>query len=143
MAKVAQFEKGKTVVFGPEGFARVESIGEKVVLGNKVTVVDLFVLDSKMNVTVPLTTVPGRMMRSTSRVRVLVLGGASPSAGKLASSEAGGTSSAPAVYSSPAGCGGGVWLAAGAVFVTSEASAFGAAFFNSRPKSSTRKRTSM
>ena len=54
MAKVAQFEKGKTVVFGPEGFARVESIGEKVVLGNKVTVVDLFVLDSKMNVTVPL-----------------------------------------------------------------------------------------
>ncbi|NBS75106.1 MAG: hypothetical protein EBS66_16705, partial [Betaproteobacteria bacterium] len=43
--------KGKTVVFGPEGFARVESIGEKVVLGNKVTVVDLFVLDSKMNVT--------------------------------------------------------------------------------------------
>jgi RNA polymerase-interacting CarD/CdnL/TRCF family regulator len=48
MAKVAQFEKGKTVVFGPEGF------GEKVVLGNKVTVVDLFVLDSKMNVTVPL-----------------------------------------------------------------------------------------
>lgn len=54
MAKVAQFEKGKTVVFGPEGFARVEGIGEKVVLGNKVTVVDLFVLDSKMNVTVPL-----------------------------------------------------------------------------------------
>ena len=54
MAKMAQFEKGKTVVFGPEGFARVEGIGEKVVLGNKVTVVDLFVLDSKMNVTVPL-----------------------------------------------------------------------------------------
>lgn len=54
MAKAAQFEKGKTVVFGPEGFARVEGIGEKVVLGNKVTVVDLFVLDSKMNVTVPL-----------------------------------------------------------------------------------------
>jgi CarD family transcriptional regulator len=54
VAKVAQFEKGKTVVFGPEGFALVESIGEKVVLGNKVTVVDLFVLDSKMNVTVPL-----------------------------------------------------------------------------------------
>ncbi len=54
MAKVAQFEKGKTVVFGPEGFARVEGIGEKVVLGNKVMVVDLFVLDSKMNVTVPI-----------------------------------------------------------------------------------------
>ncbi len=54
MAKAAQFEKGKTVVFGPEGFARVEGIGEKVVLGNKVMVVDLFVLDSKMNVTVPL-----------------------------------------------------------------------------------------
>ena len=54
MAKTAQFEKGSTVVFGPEGFARVEGIGEKVVLGNKVTVVDLFVLDSKMNVTVPL-----------------------------------------------------------------------------------------
>ncbi len=54
MARAAQFEKGKTVVFGPEGFARVEGIGEKVVLGNKVMVVDLFVLDSKMNVTVPL-----------------------------------------------------------------------------------------
>ena len=52
--KTAQFEKGKTVVFGPEGFARVESIGERVMLGEKVTVVNLFVLDSKMNVTVPL-----------------------------------------------------------------------------------------
>jgi len=54
MAKVAQFEKGKTVVFGPEGFARVEGIGEREMLGKRVTVVDLFVLDSKMNVTVPL-----------------------------------------------------------------------------------------
>ncbi|MGI9117241.1 MAG: hypothetical protein ACR2JV_06365 [Gaiellales bacterium] len=54
MAKVAQFEKGKTVVFGPEGFARVEGIGERVMLGEKMTVVSLFVLDSKMNVTVPL-----------------------------------------------------------------------------------------
>ena len=32
MSKVAQFEKGKTVVFGPEGFARVEGIGEREVL---------------------------------------------------------------------------------------------------------------
>jgi CarD family transcriptional regulator len=54
MTKTAQFAKGKTVVFGPEGFARVESIGERVMLGEKVTVVNLFVLDSKMNVTVPL-----------------------------------------------------------------------------------------
>ena len=54
MAKAAQFEKGKTVVFGPEGFARVEGIGEREMLGKRVTVVDLFVLDSKMNVTVPL-----------------------------------------------------------------------------------------
>lgn len=54
MSKVAQFEKGKTVVFGPEGFARVEGIGEREMLGKRVTVVDLFVLDSKMNVTVPL-----------------------------------------------------------------------------------------
>ncbi|MBM3680428.1 MAG: hypothetical protein FJW81_03735 [Actinobacteria bacterium] len=54
MAKVAQFEKGKTVVFGPEGFARVEGIGEREMLGKRVTVVDLFVLDSKMSVTVPL-----------------------------------------------------------------------------------------
>jgi CarD family transcriptional regulator len=54
MAKVAQFEKGKTVVFGPEGFARVEGISERVMLGEKMTVVNLFVLDSKMNVTVPL-----------------------------------------------------------------------------------------
>ena len=53
-AKTAQFAKGKTVVFGPEGFARVESIGERDLLGEKVTVVNLFVLDSKMNVTVPL-----------------------------------------------------------------------------------------
>ena len=52
--KTAQFAKGKTVVFGPEGFARVESIGERVMLGEKVTVVNLFVLDSEMNVTVPL-----------------------------------------------------------------------------------------
>ena len=52
--KTAQFTKGKTVVFGPEGFARVESIGERVMLGEKVTVVNLFVLDSEMNVTVPL-----------------------------------------------------------------------------------------
>ena len=41
--KTAQFAKGKTVVFGPEGFARVESIGERVMLGEKVTVVNLFV----------------------------------------------------------------------------------------------------
>ena len=54
MAKVAQFEKGKTVVFGPEGFARVEGLSERVMLGEKMTVVNLFVLDSKMNVTVPL-----------------------------------------------------------------------------------------
>ena len=54
MTKTAQFAKGKTVVFGPEGFARVESIGERDLLGEKVTVVNLFVLDSKMNVTVPL-----------------------------------------------------------------------------------------
>ena len=45
--KTAQFTKGKTVVFGPEGFARVESIGERVMLGEKVTVVNLFVLDSE------------------------------------------------------------------------------------------------
>lgn len=54
MTKTAQFAKGKTVVFGPEGFARVESIGERVMLGEKVTVVNLFVIDSNMNVTVPL-----------------------------------------------------------------------------------------
>ncbi len=54
MAKMATFEKGKTVVFGPEGFARVEAIGEREMLGKKTTVLDLFVLDSKMNVTVPL-----------------------------------------------------------------------------------------
>lgn len=64
--KTAQFEKGKTVVFGPEGFARVESIGERVMLGEKVTVVNLFVLDSKMNVTVPLDRAVERGLRPVS-----------------------------------------------------------------------------
>lgn len=54
MTRMAQFENGETVVFGPEGFARIEAIGERKLLGRQMTVVDLFVLDSKMNVTVPL-----------------------------------------------------------------------------------------
>ena len=69
MTKTAQFAKGKTVVFGPEGFARVESIGERVMLGEKVTVVNLFVLDSKMNVTVPLERAVERGLRPVTGKR--------------------------------------------------------------------------
>lgn len=64
--KAAQLKKGKTVVFGPEGFARVEGVGEREMLGRKVTVVDLFVLDSKMSVTVPLDRAVERGLRQVT-----------------------------------------------------------------------------
>ena len=54
MAPVAEFEVGKTVVFGAEGFARVEAYQERELLGERVRVVDLFVIDTSMRVSVPV-----------------------------------------------------------------------------------------
>jgi CarD family transcriptional regulator len=47
-------EVGEIVVFGAEGFARVEGCEEKVVLGRACTLLQLYVLDSSMTVSVPL-----------------------------------------------------------------------------------------
>jgi CarD family transcriptional regulator len=54
LAPVAKFEVGRTVVFGSEGFARIEAYQERDLLGETVKVVDLFVLDTNMKVSVPL-----------------------------------------------------------------------------------------
>jgi RNA polymerase-interacting CarD/CdnL/TRCF family regulator len=54
------------VIFGSEGFARVEGIGEKVVLGQSADFIELFVFDANMRVSVPLTRAYERGMRLIS-----------------------------------------------------------------------------
>jgi CarD family transcriptional regulator len=59
-------EIGEVVVFGAEGFARVEASSEKLVLGRTATFLDLFVFDSTMRVSVPLERAIERGMRPVS-----------------------------------------------------------------------------
>jgi CarD family transcriptional regulator len=59
-------EVGETVIFGAEGFARVEAVGEKVVLGQSALFIELFVFDANMRVSVPLTRAYERGMRVVS-----------------------------------------------------------------------------
>jgi CarD family transcriptional regulator len=54
VASIVAPEVGEVVVFGSEGFARVESIDEQEVLGRATTLLKLFVFDSSMTVSVPL-----------------------------------------------------------------------------------------
>jgi CarD family transcriptional regulator len=54
------------VIFGSEGFARVEGIGEKAVLGQSADFIELFVFDANMRVSVPLTRAYERGMRLIS-----------------------------------------------------------------------------
>jgi len=54
LTSAATFEVGEVMVFGSEGFARVEAVGEKVALGRTAIFVDLFVFDANMRVSVPV-----------------------------------------------------------------------------------------
>jgi CarD family transcriptional regulator len=54
LTSAVTWEVGDVIVFGAEGFARVEAVGEKVVLGKSTLFLDLFVLDSNMRVSVPI-----------------------------------------------------------------------------------------
>jgi CarD family transcriptional regulator len=54
VTSTVSLEVGEIVVFGPEGFARVDGCEEREILGKTVTVVDLYVMDSSMRVAVPL-----------------------------------------------------------------------------------------
>ncbi len=54
MTSAATFEVGEVMVFGSEGFARVEAVGEKVALGRTAVFIDLFVFDANMRVSVPV-----------------------------------------------------------------------------------------
>jgi len=59
-------EVGEVLVFGSEGFARVEAIGEREVLGKPATFLDLFVFDANMRVSVPFERALERGLRSLS-----------------------------------------------------------------------------
>ena len=54
------------MIFGAEGFARVEGIGEKEILGRTLVVLDLFVFDSTMRVSVPIERALERGLRPVS-----------------------------------------------------------------------------
>jgi CarD family transcriptional regulator len=54
LASAATFEVGEVMVFGSEGFARVEAVGEKEALGRTQVFLDLFVFDANMRVSVPV-----------------------------------------------------------------------------------------
>jgi CarD family transcriptional regulator, regulator of rRNA transcription len=54
LTSAATFEVGEVMVFGSEGFARVEAVGEKVALGRTAVFVDLYVFDANMRVSVPV-----------------------------------------------------------------------------------------
>jgi CarD family transcriptional regulator len=53
-SSAVSLEVGEIVVYGPEGFARVDAVEEREILGKPVEVVDLFVMDSNMRVSVPI-----------------------------------------------------------------------------------------
>jgi CarD family transcriptional regulator len=54
LTSAATFEVGEVMVFGSEGFARVEAVGEKEALGRTQVFLDLFVFDANMRVSVPV-----------------------------------------------------------------------------------------
>jgi CarD family transcriptional regulator len=54
LTSAATFEVGEVMVFGSEGFARVEAVGEKAALGRTLVFIDLFVFDANMRVSVPV-----------------------------------------------------------------------------------------
>jgi CarD family transcriptional regulator len=59
-------EIGEVLIFGAEGFARVEGVGEREVLGKTTTFLDLFVIDANMRVSVPIERALERGLRSIS-----------------------------------------------------------------------------
>ncbi len=54
------------MVFGSEGFARVESIAEKTMLGRSMVCVELFVIDANMRTTLPVERAIERGLRPIS-----------------------------------------------------------------------------
>ncbi len=54
LSSAATFEVGEVMIFGAEGFARVEGVGEKAMLGRTAVFLDLFVFDANMRVSVPV-----------------------------------------------------------------------------------------
>lgn len=66
MASVVIPEVGETVVFGSEGFARVEATANRDLLGEEVLFLDLYVLDSSMRVSVPHGRALDRGLRSVA-----------------------------------------------------------------------------
>ncbi len=62
-SSAVSLEVGEIVVYGFEGFARIEGASEREVLGRTVTVLDLYVLDSSMRVSVPLERAQERGLR--------------------------------------------------------------------------------
>ena len=67
-SSAVSLEVGEIVVYGPEGFARVDGCEEREILGKTVTVVDLFVMDSSMRVSVPLDRALERGLRPVASV---------------------------------------------------------------------------
>jgi CarD family transcriptional regulator len=59
-------EIGEILIFGSEGFARVEAVGERAVLGRTTLFLDLFVVDSNMRVSVPIERAIERGLRPIS-----------------------------------------------------------------------------
>ncbi len=66
MASIVAPEVGEVVVFGAEGFARVEGCDEQIVLGRPCTLLKLYVVDSSMTVSVPLQRAYERGLRSVA-----------------------------------------------------------------------------
>ncbi len=71
MASAVTPEVGEIVIFGAEGFARVEALGEKIVLGQSALFIELFVVDANMRVSVPITRAYERGMRMISSTEEL------------------------------------------------------------------------
>jgi CarD family transcriptional regulator len=67
-SSAVSLEVGEIVVYGPEGFARVDGVEEREILGKPVTVVDLFVMDANMRVSVPIDRALERGLRPVSSV---------------------------------------------------------------------------
>ena len=65
-SSAVSLEVGEIVVYGPEGFARVDGVEEREILGKTVEVVDLFVMDSNMRVSVPIDRALERGLRPVS-----------------------------------------------------------------------------
>jgi CarD family transcriptional regulator len=67
-SSAVSLEVGEIVVYGPEGFARVDGVEEREILGKPVEVVDLFVMDANMRVSVPIDRALERGLRPVSTV---------------------------------------------------------------------------